>query len=440
VIKNLKTELVILCILTLCVFATNKIDLFLYNFLGLSFFFNNIYLSSFFIKITVLGNSVWVFLFCFMLYFTSLILKIYKKNTYEDAIKSLRVGSIFLFSSSIITGLITQTIKHVVGRPRPNYESDKDYFSFDLFSLDSAFHSFPSGHTSTIFIAALTLSVFTPKIKYAYYLFAIIVSLSRVSVNAHYLTDVVGGIIVAILSFKISMVIFSKYKIKKETLVFKKLNSDIFLLSLLLFIISIVFVSVGSSLDIYISSLFFNEKVFSLQSYDLITILARKFFLLFLVLYLLVLPLVSLYTPIKKIYFDFIFTYKNIFFIFICTLLNNGVVVNLILKNLWGRARPNDIIELGGTGGFTPWYRLSDFCNTNCSFVSGDASIGFSLIILYFITRNIKFFWLSLFSGFFLGIIRIMEGGHFLSDILIAGFLIFTLSIIQFNITKKKHV
>ena len=57
------------------------------------------------------------------------------------------------------------------------------------------------------------------------------------------------------------------------------------------------------------------------------------------------------------------------------------VFVNLVLKNFWGRARPNDVLELGGKEVFSPWYEMSNACLTNCSFVSGDASVGFSIII-----------------------------------------------------------
>ena len=105
---------------------------------------------------------------------------------------------------------------------------------------------------------------------------------------------------------------------------------------------------------------------------------------------------------------------------------------------MWGRARTNDILELGGDKIFTPWFELSKSCVNNCSFVSGDASVGFSLILIYFLTKNILFFWAALFSGLVLGLTRIVEGGHFLSDILMACIIVFFLSFIQFNFFKIK--
>jgi len=109
----------------------------------------------------------------------------------------------------------------------------------------------------------------------------------------------------------------------------------------------------------------------------------------------------------------------------------------MVFKNMWGRARPNEIVQLGGKENFTPWYKISDACDINCSFVSGDASVGFFIIILYFITKNKNYLWISFFSGGVLGLTRIAEGGHFFSDVLFAGFFIYVLSHLQFNIYKK---
>ena len=113
------------------------------------------------------------------------------------------------------------------------------------------------------------------------------------------------------------------------------------------------------------------------------------------------------------------------------------VVVNLILKNTWGRARPNDILQLGGEENFTAWHNFSQNCDTNCSFVSGDAAVGFSIVALYFITKKKIFIWLSIFFGILFGVIRILEGGHFFSDILMAGFIIFILCFFEHKLFKK---
>ena len=96
-------------------------------------------------------------------------------------------------------------------------------------------------------------------------------------------------------------------------------------------------------------------------------------------------------------------------------------MLTLALKNLWGRSRPNDILDFGGTNNFTPWYQITDQCINNCSFVSGDSSVGFALIVFYFIIKKTIYLWIALIIGIFLGLIRIMEGEHFISDVVFSG-------------------
>ena len=62
-----------------------------------------------------------------------------------------------------------------------------------------------------------------------------------------------------------------------------------------------------------------------------------------------------------------------------------------------------------------------------------------AVIILYLITKKIIFLYGSFVTGLVLGLIRIMAGGHFLSDIFFAGFFIVILNIILFELYKKYY-
>ena len=218
----------------------------------------------------------------------------------------------------------------------------------------------------------------------------------------------------------------------------KILNDNIFFLTIIIFFITMVMVTLASDIDILISSLFFDQKnLFFLQTPDLTTFISREIFLPSLVFFILVIPILYFFLS-KKNNFNIKLKTKDIYFIWITVLFNLIVFINYLLKNLWGRARPNDIIELGGDSKFTPWFYPSNSCSVNCSFVSGDSSVGFSLIVLYFVTKNIFFLWFAIFAGFYLGFIRILAGGHFFSDIVMSGFLIFIISFIQHKIYQKK--
>ena len=179
---------------------------------------------------------------------------------------------------------------------------------------------------------------------------------------------------------------------------------------------------------------------FELQSFDLTSVLFRDILLPLILIYILILPIVGRFFKIDKIFFNYKFSIKEIVLLWISQIISVLIFVNLILKNFWGRARPNDVVELGGKESFSPWFEIRDACETNCSFVSGDASVGFSIIILYLITKNIIFLYASFVAGFVFGLIRIMAGGHFLSDIFFAGFFIVILNIILFELYKKYYV
>ena len=107
-------------------------------------------------------------------------------------------------------------------------------------------------------------------LKIYYIFFALIVGFSRVIVGAHFLTDVIGGIVIAFVGIKLTLLIFKKFKIETKNFEIKAVNSDYFFLSIIILLISVFYVSIGSSIDIYISSLFYegNQK-FLLKVYRL---------------------------------------------------------------------------------------------------------------------------------------------------------------------------
>lgn len=104
--------------------------------------------------------------------------------------------------------------------------------------------------------------------------------------------------------------------------------------------------------------------------------------------------------------------------------LGPGLVVNLILKENWGRARPSTITEFGGKLDFTPPFFISDQCSDNCSFASGHAAIAFWTVALAMLAPPAwrrAAVWTALIFGFAVGMVRVIQGAHFLSDVVTAG-------------------
>jgi len=99
------------------------------------------------------------------------------------------------------------------------------------------------------------------------------------------------------------------------------------------------------------------------------------------------------------------------------------ILVNLIFKAIWGRPRPVHIEPFGGEHPFVGVWEITDYCASNCSFVSGEASSALWLITLVAIVpsrwrRAAMTLFLAL--ALALGLNRIAFGGHFLSDVLLS--------------------
>lgn len=114
-----------------------------------------------------------------------------------------------------------------------------------------------------------------------------------------------------------------------------------------------------------------------------------------------------------------------------------GLVVNGILKEHWGRARPRDVTEFGGDRRFTPAFVISDQCERNCSFTAGHPSAGFALAALGYAysSRRRRRQVIAAATGFGLlvGLARVAAGGHFLSDVLFSGVIVIGLTLLLGN-------
>ncbi len=108
--------------------------------------------------------------------------------------------------------------------------------------------------------------------------------------------------------------------------------------------------------------------------------------------------------------------------------LGPGLLVNVILKSEWPRPRPVDVVEFGGTLRFVAWWDPRSTCDTNCSFVSGEASSAFWMLAPASLVpppwRALAYAGAILY-GLAVGGLRIVMGAHFLTDVVFAGVLMF---------------
>lgn len=118
----------------------------------------------------------------------------------------------------------------------------------------------------------------------------------------------------------------------------------------------------------------------------------------------------------KSRYFD----KKALVFLLIFLLTGPALVTNLFLKEVSGRVRPVHVTEFGGKKIFTPYYKMTGTCKTNCSFISGHAAAAFFFMAFGYVMRSQKIFLLGVSFGVFMSLTRVVQGGHFFSDVLFA--------------------
>jgi lipid A 4'-phosphatase len=115
---------------------------------------------------------------------------------------------------------------------------------------------------------------------------------------------------------------------------------------------------------------------------------------------------------------------KSWAFLLLGLVLGPGLVANVVLKDMWNRARPVQVAEFGGSQYYSPPMVLSNQCEKNCPFVAGDAAMGFYLQILaYVVARRFSGPLLAagMAAGLGAGLLRIGMGAHFFSDVIYAG-------------------
>ena len=125
-------------------------------------------------------------------------------------------------------------------------------------------------------------------------------------------------------------------------------------------------------------------------------------------------------------------------FILTLYILGPGVMVELLTKPLWGRARPAQIVDFGGSLPVSFPNEFVDVCTRNCSFVSGEVSGATVTALAFLFVRShlrqrlpAKAAACLLFVALCLpptvALQRVASGRHFLSDTVFA--VLFTLAL-----------
>jgi membrane-associated PAP2 superfamily phosphatase len=108
-------------------------------------------------------------------------------------------------------------------------------------------------------------------------------------------------------------------------------------------------------------------------------------------------------------------------FLTIALIVGPGILVNGIMKPYGGRPRPYEITQFGGTLPFVNWWNLTGACDSNCSFISGEASTAAWMfgpaMLLPAPWRAVAIAGATVFTVM-VSALRVMAGGHFFTDVL----------------------
>jgi lipid A 4'-phosphatase len=119
-------------------------------------------------------------------------------------------------------------------------------------------------------------------------------------------------------------------------------------------------------------------------------------------------------------------------FLILSLALGPGILANTILKDHWGRYRPMYLTQFGGTDQpFTAWWDPRGSCEGNCSFIAGEPSGAFwTLAPAAFAPPQWRAiaYGAALAFGTAIGVLRMAGGGHFFTDVVFAGVLMFLLA------------
>ena len=186
-----------------------------------------------------------------------------------------------------------------------------------------------------------------------------------------------------------------------------------------LFSISIIFFTTFPHFDIWVSQQFYSEQGVFIAN-DLLFVKAvyhlTPWFGRFAFIFALTIVLLAIFLPTKVSRRQ----WRRAAAVVAVVVLGIGLLVHTLLKDGMGRPRPRDVQIFMGSTAYVPILVPSQYCQTNCSFVSGHAAVGFSVMSIGMMgVRRRRQFWLFVGVGIgsLIGLVRVSQGGHFLSDV-----------------------
>jgi membrane-associated phospholipid phosphatase len=149
--------------------------------------------------VTDFGLSEWILVPTLVVWVVTAVALLTPLGRYRRAVYDLSLVSGFVFLAVGLPGLLTNLLKRLFGRARPEQFLEAGSFQFQSIFNDWTYQSFPSGHSTTAMASAFAIGFMAPRFFRLILLIAVMTGISRVVVGMHYPTDVVAGFVVGML-------------------------------------------------------------------------------------------------------------------------------------------------------------------------------------------------------------------------------------------------
>lgn len=122
----------------------------------------------------------------------------------------LHFTSLYLFFTVAGSGLVANLLKRVIGRARPTLFDEAGALSFSPLHDSWRYESFPSGHATTDGAFFMALALLFPRLRPLLLAIGLVAAATRISVGAHYPSDVVAGYLFGIWCALLTAIVFAR--------------------------------------------------------------------------------------------------------------------------------------------------------------------------------------------------------------------------------------
>jgi membrane-associated phospholipid phosphatase len=144
--------------------------------------------------VTRFGKSDWILLSSGLFLILMLILDAGTLRARLRARRAMRsLAAFYVFASVASSGIVANLSKYAIGRARPKFFPETGTVSFDFWSGDASWASFPSGHATTAMALGVSLALLFPRLRWLFLCLGFWIAASRLFILAHYPSDMFAG-------------------------------------------------------------------------------------------------------------------------------------------------------------------------------------------------------------------------------------------------------